>query len=90
MFFSQSYEKCLRFLKLHLFFRKHASLVEINKQVMDALQMYHSLMKETPAYGYASKASTNPAMYAPGNPVMSHPAAMPTMSSQVAVALLKT
>ncbi|KAK0045682.1 signal transducing adapter molecule 1 [Biomphalaria pfeifferi] len=33
--------------------RKHANLVELNKKVMDALQMYHNLMKETPAYGYA-------------------------------------
>ncbi|BFZ11096.1 hypothetical protein BsWGS_14135 [Bradybaena similaris] len=33
--------------------RKHATLVELNKKVMDALQMYHNLMKETPAYGYA-------------------------------------
>ncbi|KAH9508304.1 hypothetical protein Btru_050770 [Bulinus truncatus] len=32
--------------------RKHATLVELNKKVMDALQMYHNLMKETPAYGY--------------------------------------
>ena len=34
--------------------KKHATLVELNKKVMDALQMYHNLMKETPAYGFSS------------------------------------
>uniref|UniRef100_A0A0B7BTN7 Signal transducing adapter molecule 1 n=1 Tax=Arion vulgaris TaxID=1028688 RepID=A0A0B7BTN7_9EUPU len=45
--------------------RKHACLVELNKKVMDALQMYHNLMKETPAYGYNNlKASQAvPAIY---------------------------
>lgn len=30
--------------------RKHASLVELNIKVMDALQMYHNLMKENPGF----------------------------------------
>ncbi|CAG5128190.1 unnamed protein product [Candidula unifasciata] len=48
--------------------RKHATLVELNKKVMDALQMYHNLMKETPAYGYASLKTAQGApagMYSP-------------------------
>lgn len=40
----------------HLLFslyRKHASLCELNSKVVEAMQMYHNLMKETPApYGY--------------------------------------
>ena len=34
--------------------RKHASLMELNAKVMDALQMYQNLMKEQPAYGYST------------------------------------
>lgn len=30
--------------------KKHASLVELNLKVMDALQMYHNLMKENPGF----------------------------------------
>ncbi|RUS71864.1 hypothetical protein EGW08_020373 [Elysia chlorotica] len=40
--------------------KKHATLVELNKKVMDALQMYHNLMKETPAYGAAAAAAAGP------------------------------
>ncbi|ESO86054.1 hypothetical protein LOTGIDRAFT_129863 [Lottia gigantea] len=32
--------------------RKHADLVDLNKKVIDALQMYHTLMKEQPYGGY--------------------------------------
>lgn len=33
--------------------KKHASLCELNSKVVEAMQMYHNLMKETPApYGY--------------------------------------
>ncbi|XP_059139951.1 signal transducing adapter molecule 1-like [Physella acuta] len=46
--------------------RKHANLVELNKKVMDALQMYHNLMKETPAYGYSGlKGPGIPNTYSP-------------------------
>ncbi|XP_005109097.1 signal transducing adapter molecule 1 [Aplysia californica] len=55
--------------------RKHANLVELNKKVMEALQMYHSLMRETPAYGYPGLKTQQPSaaaialgMYTP--PVM--------------------
>ncbi|CAL1543766.1 unnamed protein product [Lymnaea stagnalis] len=56
--------------------RKHATLVELNKKVMDALQMYHNLMKETPAYGYSGlKTQETPAygysgLKTPGNYVL--------------------
>lgn len=40
----------------HLLFslyRKHASLCELNSKVVEAMQMYHNLMKDTPApYGF--------------------------------------
>ena len=50
--------------------RKHANLVELNKKVMEALQMYHSLMKETPTYGYpAMKASGPSSMYNTGSSI---------------------
>ncbi|KAL3889024.1 hypothetical protein ACJMK2_001382 [Sinanodonta woodiana] len=43
--------------------RKHASLCELNQKVMDALQMYHNLMKETPLpYGYKNQMTFNPQM----------------------------
>lgn len=32
--------------------RKHTQLVELNQRVMDALQMYHTLMRENPAYSF--------------------------------------
>ncbi|BFZ21609.1 hypothetical protein BsWGS_24648 [Bradybaena similaris] len=54
--------------------KKHACLVELNKKLMEALQMYHGLMKETLAYGYSNLQLTQgvPGMYAsiqpaPGN-----------------------
>ena len=34
--------------------RKHNSLMELNMKVVEALQMYHGLMRELPAYGYTS------------------------------------
>ena len=33
---------------VHFIFRKHAGLCELNTKIMDSLQMYHNLMKETP------------------------------------------
>ena len=48
-------KKQTKILPSILFSRKHASLCEINKKVLEALQMYHNLMKETPApYAYKS------------------------------------
>jgi signal transducing adaptor molecule len=35
--------------------RKHASLMELNGKVIDALQLYHNLMKELPGYGYTTQ-----------------------------------
>lgn len=32
--------------------RKHMTLMDLNSKVIDALQMYHNLMKELPGYGY--------------------------------------
>ncbi|XP_071113370.1 signal transducing adapter molecule 2-like [Haliotis cracherodii] len=43
--------------------KKHAQLVDLNKKVMDALQMYHSLMRENPAFNYTMKA---PQGFTPG------------------------
>ncbi|GFO46179.1 signal transducing adapter molecule 2 [Plakobranchus ocellatus] len=69
--------------------KKHATLVELNKKVMDALQMYHNLMKETPAYGYAGlKAGvpqqSGPGMYAAGPSLpMGLPGGPPTQPPQV-------
>ncbi|KAK7485980.1 hypothetical protein BaRGS_00022732 [Batillaria attramentaria] len=36
--------------------RKHTQLVELNQRVMDALQMYHTLMRENPAYSFKAPA----------------------------------
>jgi hypothetical protein len=36
--------------------RKQNRLIELNKRLSDAMQMYHALMKETPMYGgYSNK-----------------------------------
>lgn len=43
--------------------RKHTALVEVNQRVMDALQMYHTLMRENPAYSFP-KTSHVPPPYA--------------------------
>ena len=55
--------------------RDHANLEDLNKKVMDALQMYHSLMKENPGYGYSMKTTQQypPPGMMPGqvNPVSS-------------------
>lgn len=41
--------------------KKHASLCEINTKVLEALQMYHNLMKETPApYAFKSMSYSTP------------------------------
>ncbi|XP_048781344.1 signal transducing adapter molecule 2-like isoform X2 [Ostrea edulis] len=42
--------------------KKHAGLCELNSKVVEAMQMYHNLMKETPApYGYKAQ-HTAPSM----------------------------
>nr|XP_022337453.1 signal transducing adapter molecule 2-like [Crassostrea virginica] len=44
--------------------KKHASLCEINSKVVEAMQMYHNLMKETPSpYGYKSQPAVAPINY---------------------------
>ncbi|XP_025089579.1 signal transducing adapter molecule 2-like isoform X2 [Pomacea canaliculata] len=62
--------------------RKHTALVEVNQRVMDALQMYHTLMRENPAYSFP-KTSHVPPPYAslpsvmgslPPQPQMGQPA----------------
>ncbi|KAK2168749.1 hypothetical protein LSH36_14g01005 [Paralvinella palmiformis] len=40
--------------------RKHMSLMELNTKVMEALQMYHNLMKELPGYGYSTMKMNQP------------------------------
>ena len=71
--------------------KKHATLVELNKKVMDALQMYHNLMKETPAYGYtgslkaglAQQQQPGPGMYAaPPMPMSMATGAPPALGQQ--------
>ncbi len=47
-----------------LFNRKHASLMELNGKVVEALQLYHDMMKEQPVYGYSTIAK-------PGQPAVS-------------------
>lgn len=48
--------------------RKHASLCEINTKVLEALQMYHNLMKETPT-PYAFKTMSYSAPLPQGQPM---------------------
>ena len=36
------------------------SLMELNTKVMEALQMYHNLMKELPGYGYSTMKMNQP------------------------------
>ncbi|GFS06908.1 signal transducing adapter molecule 2 [Elysia marginata] len=71
--------------------KKHATLVELNKKVMDALQMYHNLMKETPAYGYAASGlkagmaqqqQPGPGMYALPQMPMGMAGGLPHLSQQ--------
>ncbi|CAG5133922.1 unnamed protein product [Candidula unifasciata] len=56
--------------ELEIVDKKHACLVELNKRVMEALQMYHGLMKETLAYGYSNLQMSQgvPGMYASMQP----------------------
>ena len=55
---------------ISFYFRKHASLCEINTKVLEALQMYHNLMKETPA-PYAFKPLPYTAPLPQGQPMVS-------------------
>ena len=52
--------------------RKHTQLVELNQRVMDALQMYHTLMRENPAYSFKAPApgAGGPAPYSSLPPTM--------------------
>ncbi|XP_062566054.1 signal transducing adapter molecule 2-like [Saccostrea cucullata] len=44
--------------------KKHASLCELNSKVVEAMQLYHNLMKETPApYGYKTQHPAAPMNY---------------------------
>ena len=46
------------------------SLIELNTKVIEALQMYHNLMKELPGYGYSTMKMTQPTYQAvPGQQV---------------------
>ena len=55
---------CVKFL-LHIIVicRQHNSLIEYNTKLMEAFQLYNSLMSELPSYGYV--ATSNPAMSQP-------------------------
>ncbi|XP_070209310.1 signal transducing adapter molecule 1-like isoform X2 [Littorina saxatilis] len=52
--------------------RKHTQLVELNQRVMDALQMYHTLMRENPAYSFKAP-TTGPAPFSSLPPMMGSP-----------------
>lgn len=66
-------------------FRKHTQLVELNQRVMDALQMYHTLMRENPAYSFKAPApgTAGPAPYSSLPPSMM--GAPPSQMGQVCV-----
>ena len=66
-------------------FRKHTQLVELNQRVMDALQMYHTLMRENPAYSFKAPAPgpAGPAPYSSLPPSMM--GAPPSQMGQVCV-----
>lgn len=61
--------------------KKHTQLVELNQRVMDALQMYHTLMRENPAYSFKA-AGPAPAPYASMPSMMAAP---PSQIGQPAV-----
>lgn len=42
--------------------RQHNRLVEVNSQLMEAFQMYHSLMQGLPGYGYVPVATGSPVL----------------------------
>jgi len=48
-----------------VFNRQHNSLIEYNTRLMEAFQLYNSLMTELPSYGYV--AASNPAPSQPSN-----------------------
>ena len=70
--------------------RRHAQLTRLSHQLVDALTLYHTLMRDTPptpaAYGMYGAAPgapvQHPGMFMPGQaPAMGHPGMMPPMSS---------
>lgn len=69
--------------------RRHAQLTRLSHQLVDALTLYHTLMRDTPPapapygmYGAPPGPAQHPAMFMPGQPpAMGHPGMMPPMSS---------
>ena len=71
--------------------RRHAQLTRLSHQLVDALTLYHTLMRDTPPapapgaygmYGAPPGPAQHPGMYMPGQPpAMGHPGMMPPMSS---------
>ena len=71
--------------------RRHAQLTRLSHQLVDALTLYHTLMRDTPPaptpgaygmYGAPPGGPQHPGMYMPGQvATMGHPGMMPPMSS---------
>jgi len=71
--------------------RRHAQLTRLSHQLVDALTLYHTLMRDTPPapapgpygmYGAPPGPAQHPGMFMPGQPpALGHPGMMPPMSS---------